>query len=301
MPASTIDRFRGEYEFLSNFYPAKLMFDGIAYYSSETAYQAQKLEDPEQRKLLASMYADESKRYFKHIDIRPDWDEIKLQTMGDIVKAKFEQNPRLAKLLSDTVDSHIIEGNTWGDMYWGVDLKTGIGENHLGRILMELRKQILDGNLSDNSHLRPIREYTFHEHIHLTDEHIEDISSFLTVVEAGSKSLPCIKTGCAAQLDASTIQTVTPVYGRDDGSLLTISYKNCLDIAVEVGATSIAFPPLSTGKNCFPKEKASGIAVNAVLEWITNNHCPQMDIWFSANDKKIFDCLLKHLEYKSHG
>jgi len=301
MSSNTIDRFRGTYEFLSNFFPAKLMFDGIAYYNSEAAYQAQKMNEYEQRKLFASMYSDESKRYARRIIVRSDWDDIKLQTMRDVVKAKFEQNPRLAKLLADTDDNMIIEGNTWGDVYWGVDLKTGIGENHLGRILMELRKQISDGNFTDNSHLRPIKEHTFLERIHLTDEHIEDISSELTVIETDQKSLSGIKTGYAESSGATTIQTVTPVYGRDDESLLAVCYKNCLNLAIDTGAKSIAFPPLSTGRNCFPKEKASGIAVNAVLEWFTNNHCPQMDIWFSANDIKIFETLLRHLELKSHG
>lgn len=119
MSSNTIDRFRGTYEFLSNFFPAKLMFDGIAYYNSEAAYQAQKMNDYEQRKLFSSMYSDESKRYARRIIVRTDWDDIKLQTMRDVVKAKFEQNPRLAKLLTDTDDSWIIEG-TLGVIFTGV-------------------------------------------------------------------------------------------------------------------------------------------------------------------------------------
>ena len=42
IPRHEIDYFRKEYEFLSNFYPTKISFDGILYRSSEAAYQAQK-------------------------------------------------------------------------------------------------------------------------------------------------------------------------------------------------------------------------------------------------------------------
>ena len=34
------------------------------------------------------------------------------------------------------------EGNGWHDTFWGVDLKTGEGENHLGRILMQVREEL---------------------------------------------------------------------------------------------------------------------------------------------------------------
>lgn len=156
---------------------------------------------------------------------------------------------------------------------------------------MDLRKQISDGNFTDNSHMRPIKEHTFLERIHLTDEHIEDISSELTVVETDRKSLSGIKTGYAESSGATTIQTVTPVYGRDDESLLAICYKNCLNLAIDTSAKSIA-SPLSTGKNCFPKEKASGIAANAVLEWFTDNHCHKWKFGFLPMIKRYLTACL---------
>jgi predicted NAD-dependent protein-ADP-ribosyltransferase YbiA (DUF1768 family) len=60
--------------------------------------------------------------------------------MYKIIKNKFTQNPTLTKLLVDTNDKVIIEGNTWGDTYWG--MCKGKGENHLGKILMKVRKEI---------------------------------------------------------------------------------------------------------------------------------------------------------------
>ena len=37
---------------------------------------------------------------------------------------------------------NIVEGNTWGDVFWGVC--NGIGENHLGNILMDVRDEIIE-------------------------------------------------------------------------------------------------------------------------------------------------------------
>ena len=60
--------------------------------------------------------------------------------MQEIVQAKFEQNPVLAKWLLNTGDAKLIEGNTWNDRYWGVC--AGIGQNKLGKILMKVRDNL---------------------------------------------------------------------------------------------------------------------------------------------------------------
>lgn len=49
----------------------------------------------------------------------------------------------VAKKMMETGDMPIIEGNTWKDTFWGIDIHTGQGENNLGRILMEVRKELL--------------------------------------------------------------------------------------------------------------------------------------------------------------
>lgn len=82
---------------------------------------------------------DQAKKLSKQILVVDNWHEIKLGVMKEVVKAKFDQNPKLKSLLLKTRNKILIEGNTWGDKYWGqVD---GIGENHLGIILMELRDE----------------------------------------------------------------------------------------------------------------------------------------------------------------
>ena len=62
--------------------------------------------------------------------------------MEDIVRAKFTQNQELKQQLIGTGDAYLEEGNTWHDTCWGVDLKTGEGQNHLGKILMKVRQEL---------------------------------------------------------------------------------------------------------------------------------------------------------------
>ena len=62
--------------------------------------------------------------------------------MEEIVRCKFGQNEDLAMRLLATGDLPLVEGNTWGDVFWGVDTRNGRGENHLGKILMKVRREI---------------------------------------------------------------------------------------------------------------------------------------------------------------
>lgn len=72
--------------------------------------------------------------------MRRDWEDIKYDAMYNCVKAKFEQNPDLAEKLIATGDAYLEEGNTWGDRIWGT--VNGIGQNHLGKILMRVRQEL---------------------------------------------------------------------------------------------------------------------------------------------------------------
>ena len=139
-----IVQFRGNYFFLSNFYERFFVYDGISYNSAEAAFQAQKTLDKSKRFLEFSgnLPPIEAKRKGRKVNLRPDWEEVKVQIMKDVVREKFKQNDDLMRmLLIDTGDEELIEGNYWGDSFWGVNLKTNEGENHLGIILMELRDE----------------------------------------------------------------------------------------------------------------------------------------------------------------
>jgi len=135
-----ISSFQNDYRFLSNFYKTPIYYEDITYPSSEHAYQALKTLDINERKFISSLPSPgEAKRYGKKIKIRENWDKIKFNIMSEIVKQKFLQNSELKRLLIETGDNQLIEGNNWGDTYWGVC--NGKGQNCLGKILMNLRDE----------------------------------------------------------------------------------------------------------------------------------------------------------------
>lgn len=136
-----IDKFDGDFAFLSNFYDTKVKFYDVTFNNSEAAFQAQKCSDRRQIKNFVGITASASKKLGRKVELREGWDNLKDQVMYEIVKAKFEQNTRLAYALLKTGDTILIEGNTWGDRYWGqVD---GVGENKLGKILMRVRDELV--------------------------------------------------------------------------------------------------------------------------------------------------------------
>lgn len=140
--SNSITSFRDEYDYLSNFYEVKVRWDGRTYRNSEAAYQSAKTLDAQLRDTFASLDASSAKRMGQRIPLRADWDIIKTTIMDTIVRVKFKQHPDLAKRLVETGDVELIEGNDRNDTFWGVDVRTGKGENHLGKILMNIRQDL---------------------------------------------------------------------------------------------------------------------------------------------------------------
>lgn len=132
-----IESFQGEYRFLSNFWHVYVRYDGELYPTVEHAYQAAKTLNPEFRKAIAYATTGEAKRMGRQVPMRPDWDSIKIDVMRDLLRQKFTEEPELRELLLATGDAELIEGNTWGDYFWGVC--NGEGQNNLGKLLMEIR------------------------------------------------------------------------------------------------------------------------------------------------------------------
>jgi len=138
-----IDHFTGPNRFLSNFYPAQVEFDGYLYPTVEHAFQAAKTLNPEVREeIRLAETPSEAKKLGRLLDLRPDWEEVKLDVMHSLLFEKFSI-PFLRKRLLETGDRTLVEGNTWGDTYWGVHRTQG--ENHLGRLLMQVREELRDG------------------------------------------------------------------------------------------------------------------------------------------------------------
>ena len=144
--AMKIDRFRGESFFLSNFFSSRFVLEGIEFPNGEAAFQAMKtLDDAERRRIAALKSPGDAKRAGRRVKLRPDWEDAKTGVMRSVLEAKFGQNPDLAAKLIATGDAELIEGNDWNDRCWGVDLRTGEGENRLGKLLMELREKLRSG------------------------------------------------------------------------------------------------------------------------------------------------------------
>jgi ribA/ribD-fused uncharacterized protein len=137
----TIDRFDGPYRWLSNFHPARITVRGVDYRSVEHAFQACKTLDlPARERIRQASSPAIAKKLGRYVDLRPDWLDIRRDVMYACVRMKFTRHQHLGVWLRDTGDALLVEGNTWGDTYWGVC--NGKGENHLGLILMRVREMM---------------------------------------------------------------------------------------------------------------------------------------------------------------
>lgn len=134
-----IDRFRGEFHFLSNFFFCPVTYEGIVYPSSEHAFQAAKTLDRLERLRLSRIRTCEDvKAAGRRQTLRPNWNQIRVSVMEEILCAKFFENPDLAEKLLATGQRQLVEGNHWSDHFWGVC--RGTGENQLGLALMRVRE-----------------------------------------------------------------------------------------------------------------------------------------------------------------
>ncbi len=137
-----IKGFFGPYRFLSNFWAAELEYEGLLFPTSEAAYQAAKTLDFQLRLYIAKLDTpNDAKRAGRKLDVRPDWSEVKLRVMEEVVWAKFSQNLHLKRELLNTGDAELIETNHWSDVFWGTCMN-GNGLNHLGKILMSVRDRL---------------------------------------------------------------------------------------------------------------------------------------------------------------
>ncbi len=138
-----IKTFQGKYRWLSNFWPCTVYLEGLKFNHVEGAYVAAKTTDIKIRQYIQLLEKpNDCKRYGRKIKIRNDWEGIKILIMEDLIRQKFTRNMELQQKLLETGDMIIQEGNTWGDTFWGIDLKTGKGQNHLGKIIMKIRNEL---------------------------------------------------------------------------------------------------------------------------------------------------------------
>src|SRR2546429_9844883 len=99
-----IAQFQGEYRFLSNFYPAVVVFEGITYPSVEHAYQSAKTLDMNERRRIAAITdPGEAKRAGRALHPqRADWEQVKFDVMETCVRYKFTHHRELREKLLAT-------------------------------------------------------------------------------------------------------------------------------------------------------------------------------------------------------
>lgn len=143
-----------EHRWLSNMAYVNIEHEGIVYPSTENFYQAMKyykessVVNPATEKLvnirrfIASLPPTESKKFSRLHPMTNEFFEVnKLHVMQIAQRKKYAQEPFKSKLLA-TGSMHLEEGNWWRDSFWGVDIKTRKGENHLGKIIMCVRQAL---------------------------------------------------------------------------------------------------------------------------------------------------------------
>ncbi|MGA4474578.1 NADAR family protein [Ectopseudomonas chengduensis] len=130
-----------------------LQINGVRILTSEALYQACRFPHmPELQREIIGQHSPmtakmKSKPHRK--DSRSDWDEVRYKVMRWCLRVKLAQNyEEFGRLLLATRDRPIVEQSRKDD-YWGAKLmdETGdtlIGQNVLGRLLMELREKLKD-------------------------------------------------------------------------------------------------------------------------------------------------------------
>ena len=175
--------FTGKYEFLSNMYLCTIIIGDLVFPSAENAYQAMKCKTRKEMEQFQNITPYEAKKRGAEVELRSNWEDIKDKVMKKILEAKFEDQELAVELLK-TEGMYLCEKNYWGDTYWGkapveithyfvdgkeVDAKTYnksfrsaepvtqkkttekkvIGENKLGKLLCEVRDEIIDSHVYD--------------------------------------------------------------------------------------------------------------------------------------------------------
>jgi len=137
-----IREFNDTYRWLSNFYPCKVVHNGRIFLSVENAYQSAKSDDDRWIQFCQTFSPGIVKAASKELQLdRNLWDKRKLQIMEEFLSQKFHQEP-FKSMLTLTGNEELQEGNSWHDTFWGIDLKTGKGQNHLGKLIMKIRDRL---------------------------------------------------------------------------------------------------------------------------------------------------------------
>lgn len=133
--------YEAEFYPLSNYSAFKLYWRGHEFQTLEHAYHWEKFSDDthiqrlierapsaHQAQQIANEYRDER---------RPDWDDVKVNIMREMLLSKVGQHEYVRRKLLETGDRMLVE-DSWRDDFWGWG-PDQTGRNQMGRLWMEIR------------------------------------------------------------------------------------------------------------------------------------------------------------------
>lgn len=212
-----------------------------------------------------------------------------------------------------------------------MDLKTGAGENHLGKILMALREEFQKNGLPEQDQtlnfryeksedgiqvqLRDITQIPCDCIVNTTNETLLGSGGVDIAIHraAGPQLLEACRAlgGCCTteakltggyRLAARWIIHTGPRYPMPGHTeLLAQTYQNVLNLAKEYGLHSIALPAISTGRFSYPKAEAAAVAVDAVRRWKREHSDYALEIIFADMDLVTYRCFCKAFKTKENS
>lgn len=167
MNQNTIE-YKGEfvYNWFSNFEKVPITIDDETYPSIENYYQSQKTLSLPKREKFKHCSPSEARKMGRKLRLENGWEKIKFDIMKNALNIKFTKDTEAGKKLMQT-KGDIVEWNNWGDRFWGKTLD-GIGENHLGKMLTEIRDRLVSKELIYN-YQDKIDNYSWNNKIPIDD------------------------------------------------------------------------------------------------------------------------------------
>ena len=132
-----------EYPEFSNFYPAIIEINGRQYATVEHYFQACKAQNHKSHEQIRrAVSAARAKQLGRQVELRRDWEQVKIEVMRQALLAKFTQYEDLRQLLLSTGD-RVIHEDSPTDAVWG--WMGGRGQDLLGKLMMQVRTALKKG------------------------------------------------------------------------------------------------------------------------------------------------------------